>query len=120
MIKRKGYTYVRNGKKVKVKSTMIKDMGKPGKTPKSERVLPKLKPGKLSKYGYETNLTNIKRKKALINASKYNKKISKKKMLKTMRRLNVLKTYTKKSQPKNSFIYDKDYKWLRTKYKKLT
>jgi len=47
-ILRKGYT--RKGGK-RVKQTYVKDTGKPGKTPKSKRVLPPIKPGTLACEG---------------------------------------------------------------------
>ena len=48
-IRRKGYTTKRG---TKVSATCTKNMGAPGKTPSSKKVLPKLKEVYLSKYGY--------------------------------------------------------------------
>ena len=120
MIRRKAYKYKRkDGKVIHVKSTMIKDTGKKGRTPKNKRVLPKLEPGKLSGYGYSTRKTKKERQKALMKASKVSGKLSKDKMLQTMRRLTVLKNYTRTSQPSNYRKYNVDGKWLREKYFKL-
>jgi hypothetical protein len=47
-IMRKGYSFTnKHGTRVTVGPTCVKDRGKPGKTPKSEQVLPKLKKGRL-------------------------------------------------------------------------
>jgi hypothetical protein len=104
----------------KVKSTCIKDLGKPGRTPKREKVLPKLKPGKLSKFGYETKKPAKDRRRALMKASKNpkTKKLSKKKMLSNSRRLVVLKNYTKRSNPSAYKKYNADANWLLKKYKR--
>jgi hypothetical protein len=116
-IRRKAYTR-RDG--TKVKSTCIKDLGKPGRTRKRDRVLPKLKPGELSKFGYETKKPSKDRRRALLRASKNprTKKLSAKKMLANSRRLVVLKNYTKRSNPNAYKKYNADSNWLLKEYKK--
>jgi hypothetical protein len=122
LILRKGYTRTtRSGKRIRVKPTCVKDTGKRGRTKETEKVLPKLRPGKLSKFGYTLDKRADLRRRALMKASKSprTKKPSKAKMLKTLRRVNVLKNYTKTSQPSNYKKYHADSKWLSKKYKQM-
>lgn len=102
-IRRKAYT-TKNG--VYVKSTCVKDMGKPGKTPKKDRVLPELKPGKLSSYGYSTFVGVRKRHDALKAA------IEDDGYLKILRRLVAVSNYNKRSAPEAHAIMRKDIEWM--------
>ena len=105
-----------------VKPACIKDLGKKGKTKKSEKVLPKLQPGKLSGHGYSLDKKAELRRRALMRASRDPKKgvVTHDKMLKTLRRVVVLKNYTKKSQPQNAKKYSADAKWMQKEYKKAS
>ena len=81
--------------------TCVPDKGKPGKTPKSARILPK--PGKevsLRRYGYATSLPARQRKKALKRTAE------KHGYLKTLRRLNLLRNY--QADPHARKIMDED------------
>jgi hypothetical protein len=127
-IRRKGYvrkaharkSFVRNGtkinsttvKKTVVPSTWIKDLGLPGKTPKSKQVIPKLERGKMSQFGYTTKKSATDRHQALIRMAK------KKSYSTTVKDLVARRTLTKNTLPKTSSIYDKDYQWL-SKHKSL-
>lgn len=89
-----------------VPSTCVKDMGKPGKTPKSKRVLPR--PGEklhLSKYGYATHKSPSERHAALMRASKE----SGEPMLAVLRRLNLLANYQSDPRAKAAMREDVDY-----------
>jgi hypothetical protein len=119
-ILRKAYSYKKNGKTIYVKAARVKDVGKPGKTKPSEKVLPKLKHGKLSMYGYSTKKNELSRHRALMRAIRAKMgKVTKEKYRKVMRRVNVLATYTTRSQPKNSKIYKSDFRWLQNNYTKI-
>ena len=76
-----------NGKRVR--SVCVKNKGLPGKTPKSKKVLPKLKHGLLSKYGYHLNENSTKRQSAIRKA------MNDEGILLIYRRLVVLKSYHK-------------------------
>ena len=109
-ISRKGYTYVKKstGKRirVRVKSSCIKSKSLRSRGKKSKRVLPKLKNGSLTKYGYSTSVGEKKRHVALKKAQKaygYSTLVKK---------LNAVKLLTKNTSPKNSRIYGRDLKWI--------
>lgn len=98
MIYIRGYTR-RDG--TRVKGHYAKDLGKPGRTPKGKRVLPKLKnKGELERYGYHLKKSSKVRHRVLLKAVKrlgYSTVI---------KRLVVLRSYTKSNRT------------LRMKYKK--
>ena len=83
------------------------------------KTLPVLIPNKLRRHGYSLEKSALARHRALIKASTYGKKLSKKKMLSTRRRLIVLGNYTSESQPANARKYRADEKWLKKKYDKM-
>jgi len=89
-ILRKAYTR-KDG--TRVKASCVKDRGLPGKTPKSKKVLPKLKEGLLEKYGYKLSKSFEKRKVALRKAMKNEGNVP------VLRRVVVLRTYNK-NEPK--------------------
>ena len=113
-ISRVGYTYIKKstGRRIRVKSTCVKSKGMRSRGKKSRRVLPSLKKGSLTKYGYSVKETDQKRhislKKAL-NAYGYSSVIKK---------LNAVKLLTKNTNPTNSRIYGKDIKWVQKINKK--
>ncbi len=120
----KGKIYVR-GYKTKasrkrashrVKGHCTKDTGKRGRTPKSKRVLPKLRKGALGTY--HTNKSKTKRMAILARL------VSKKSYSKVLKTLVVLRTYTRRSDPKHSRIYSSDIKslqkWHKSHMKKST
>ena len=110
-IRRKAYT-TKNG--VYVKSACVKDMGKPGKTAKKDRVLPQLKPGKLSSYGYSTFVGVRKRHSALKDA------IQDDGYLKILRRLVAISNYNKRSAPEAHAIMRKDIEWMQAHRNELS
>ena len=102
-IRRKGSkvkSYTRKDvKKVKAKkrrSVCVPDKGKKDKTKASKRVLPKLKPDGLGKYG----LKNLEKMKVSSRMKSYEKAIKAEGYAPIVRRLNVLANYTKRSNPK--------------------
>jgi len=112
-IYRKAYSYKRkDGKVVHVPRTKIKDVGKKGKTPTSKKVLPVLKKGELSKHGYAANKSDLGRHRALSKAIGN----SSDKAHKVIKRLTVIATYTKNTQPGNYKKYKKDAQWVHEKY----
>ena len=107
-ISRRGYIYLKKstGKRIRVKSGCIKSKGLRSRGKKSNRVLPKLKKGSLTKYGYSTSVSESKRHIALKKALKaygYSTLVKK---------LNAVKLLTKNTNPKNSRIYGRDLKWI--------
>lgn len=83
-------------------------------------LIPPLKRGELTKHGYNVTKSNLARHRALNKATKTSTgKESKKKTLSVLRKLNAVKTLTKKSQPGHSKVYDKDLKWIQKKYKEM-
>jgi hypothetical protein len=64
-------------------------MGAPGKTPKNKRVLPKLKKGELTEYGYHLKNSSEKRERSLRKAMKNEGDLT------VLRRVVVLRTYMK-------------------------
>jgi hypothetical protein len=86
-------------------------MGKRGKTPKAERVLPKLSPGRLSRYGYSTFKPAKTRHEALhdaIRAEGYNS---------IVRRLVAVSNYNKRTAPDAHAIMRSDIKWAQEQMK---
>ena len=79
----------------------------------------KLKKGELTKHGYHPSNTKLSRHRALVKSIKSRDNVSKPKMRSTIRKLNLLSTFTKNSQKKNSKIYKSDQKWLSKKLSSL-
>lgn len=103
-IRRKAYTR-KDG--VHVKSSCIRDRGKPGKGPR----LFTLKKGGLSKYGYHMKDNAEKRHKALKKALKHNSYAS------IVRKINALSILMKNTEPYLSKKAKADLKWLKTQEK---
>lgn len=101
-IRRKGYSYKRRGKTVRVKSTCIKDVGLPGKGPKLWTVTP----GLLRQYGYDLDVSAAKRHEALRKSVRHDGYAT------TIRRLNAIANYVHRSQPHNYTKYRGDMKWI--------
>lgn len=114
-IVRKSYTRkTKSGKTVRVPATCVKDKGRKGKTPKSQRVLPKLKKGGLGKYGY----SNVKNLAAGVRRKALEKGIKKEGYAPIVRRLNVIRTYNKNNLQLFK-IFDSDMKWIQRHMKPL-
>lgn len=103
---------VRNGKKIHLKSTCIDDVGKPGKTPKKERIPTPSADMHLSAYGYKTTDPVAKREAALKKAVKEmpkEKNITKREaIVKVLRHLNLLATLQKYTNPSLSKLLKAD------------
>jgi hypothetical protein len=72
-----------------VKEGCVKNMGKPGKTVKEGKVIPKLKEGTLRKFGYHTDLSEQERLDALLKAVK---EIG---YVEVIRKINAVRTLSK-------------------------
>ena len=109
-ISRIGYNYKKkslNNRKIKVRSACIKSKGKRSYGVKPKRVLPTLKKGSLTKYGYHVSETTDNRHKALKKAFKeygYSSLIKK---------LNAVRIYNK-SRPAVYQKYTSDIKYVQT------
>ena len=107
MIRRSSY---KKKSGVAVKSTCIKDMGKPGKGPKLI-VMPAEDVGLLSDYGYSLKKPHEERVKALKKSLKKHDK------LKILRHINALRTLNKSNETMYKKL-DKDMKWIQSHYDK--
>lgn len=115
---------VRKGKKIHLKSTCIKDVGKPGKTPKKERIPSPSADMHLSEYGYKTTDPDAKRVAALKKAIKEmpkEKNITKREaIVKVLRHLNLLATLQKYTNPTLSKLLKKDSDMMGDMLKELS
>ncbi len=108
-IKRKAYSYKKKSKKIiRVKSSCVKDMGKPGKGPKLI-IMPKEDTGLLSKYGYKLSKPYEDRVKCLKKA------INDIDRLKVLRHINALRTLFKSNEKYYNKL-NKDLKWIQNHY----
>ena len=123
MIERVGYKAVRsdNKKVYRVKPTCIQDVGKPGKTPSSEKIMSS-DDLDLSIYGYE-DLIKLKAtdrrnalKKAMEDISSMESKTIHQAAVKVMRRLNYLFVLTRNSQITLSKKLEADRNWIGRTY----
>jgi len=87
-------------------STCVKDMGKRGKTPASKRVLPKLTPGRLGKYGYQTGKSARARHMAL------GKAVRKEGYATIVRRVVAASNYMKRTAPSSHAKMLSDLSWM--------
>jgi hypothetical protein len=109
-IRRTGYT-TRRG--VRVKSSRVRDMGAPGKWRRMHYGAPgigKLKTGLLKKVGYDVSSSRTRRHSAVNKAVKKYGKAS------TIRKLNAVSVYTRRTSPKKSRTFRSDMKYVQTKY----
>ena len=107
-IVRSAYTR-KNG--TRVRSSCTTNKGLPGKTPASKKVLPKLKPGLLSQYGYHLNKPIVTRDRAIKKA------INDEGSLPVLKHLVVLRTYGKHNPPLFKKL-DRDVKYVQSLRKK--
>lgn len=109
-IRRKGYTARRRGKTVRVKSSRIRDVGAPGKGLKGGPGIGKLKEGKLTRLGYHVGDKATTRRRAVDRAiAKYGR-------LSTLRKLNAVAVYTRRTSPKKSKIFKSDVRYVQKKH----
>jgi hypothetical protein len=99
---------LRNKKSVYVKSSCIKDRGAPGRwqTVKHMMGIGPLKKGSLASTGYHANDSTNKRHESLKKAVDRYGKAS------TIRKLNAVAVYTKRTVPSRSRRYKTDQKWV--------
>lgn len=111
-IRRIGYTAKRRGKTVRVKSACVKDRGAPGRwqTIKGILGIGKLKRGVLRSLGYDHVDPAATRHAALDKAVSWYGRNS------TIRKLNAIATYTKRTIPSASRIYKTDMHYVQKKY----
>ena len=120
---RKGYTR-KDG--TKVKGDCVKDTGKPGKTPPSEKVLPKPKKGNLSCRGEDWEKTDSKAERhRIIKCLVTEKNRGKKDPCRTtILDLNLLANFTKRTSPgthrkaRADMAWARKQKWCKLKSKK--
>lgn len=101
-IRRKAYTTKRG---THVKSSLVKDTGAPGRTPKSKRVLPAIVPGFLK--GWKKDLSEGKRHSILKKVTQDEGCAS------TIRRLNLLANFTHRTSPETASRARADMAWVR-------
>ncbi len=109
-IRRRGYTR-KNG--TKVRARMIKDVGAPGKWRARHMGAPgigKLKQGDLKAVGYNVNASATRRHAAVKKAVKKYGRNS------TIRKLNAVAVYTRRTSPKKSRTFKSDMKYVQAKY----
>ncbi len=109
MVLREGYTAMRQGKRVHVPATWIKDVGKPGKTPKSERWA-KIEPGALG--GWSKDMSEKARREILRGI------VQRESYASVVRRLNQLANLTTDARTKRTARAD--MKWLKQTYRSAT
>jgi hypothetical protein len=114
-ILRKGYTrkaYRRKtGKTVRgsrVKASHIRDVGAPGK--RRAPGIGKLKPGLMKAVGYDVSAPTSRRHAAVDKAVKKYGRNS------TIRKLNAVAVYTRRTSPAKSRTFKSDMKYVQTKY----
>lgn len=100
-------------RRTRVKSACVPDKGRRGKTPKSKRVLPKLTPGKLGKYGYH----HVKEKSAGARRFALTQAVKHEGYAPIIRRLNVIRTYNKNDPVFD--LYNSDIKWMQRHLKSM-
>lgn len=101
-ILRRGFTTRRGNR---VPPACVRDTGAPGKTPKSRRVLPVPEPGFLR--GWKKGMPDRRRHELLLEVNRREGCAS------TIRRLNLLANYTKRTSPDTYRQAREDMDWLR-------
>lgn len=106
MIRRKAYT-TRRG--TRYAARMIRDVGAPGKWRAEHMGAPgigELKEGALSSVGYSSSAKTATRRKAVDRAIKKYGKLS------TLRKLNAVAVYTRRTSPAKSRVFKADMKYV--------
>ena len=109
-IRRRAYTR-KNG--TRVRARMVRDMGAPGKWQYEHMGAPgigKLKEGPLAAVGYSVSKKTSTRRKAVDEAVKRYGKLS------TLRKLNAVAVYTRRTSPAKSRAFKSDVKYVQKKY----
>jgi hypothetical protein len=111
-IRRRAYTAKRRGTTYKVKSKCIKDRGAKGRWQTVKRMMGigPLRKGDLTMFGYDHTKPASERHEALEKAvAKYGK-------VSTLRKVNAIATYTKRTAPSRSLVYKTDVHYLQKKH----
>lgn len=111
-IRRVGYTAKRRGKTFRVKSACVKDRGAPGRwrTVKAMLGIGPLRKGELRALGYDhMNSANVRH-------SALDRAVRRFGRNKTIRKLNAIATYTKRTVPSRSRIYKTDMHYIQKKF----
>lgn len=116
-IRRRGYTrkaYTRKSgitvRGSRVPSGLIRDVGAPGKGLKGGPGIGKLQKGLMSSLGYNVNAKTKTRHQAVDRAVKKYGKLS------TLRKLNAVAVYTRRTSPVKSRKFKADVKYVQKKY----
>lgn len=97
-------------KEIKVSSTCVRDMGKPGKLPMGAPTIGPLKKGELQRFGYMYKLPEHDRHRSLRDA------INLLGSLNVYRKLDAVAKLTNLTSPKASAVFSADRDWIRSKY----
>lgn len=111
-IRRMGYTARRRGTSYRVKSACIKDRGAKGRWQTVRRMMGigPLGRGDLIAMGYSHTKPTAARHEAIDKAvQKYGRN-------KTIRKLNAIATYSKRTAPSRSLVYKRDMHYVQKKY----
>lgn len=119
-IKSSGFTVRRKGKiftvypkvnTIKVESACIINRGLPGKGPRDNEGIGKLRKGELLKYGYQYRLSDSVRHSALKKAIKRYGSLS------VYRKLNAVSKLSLRTAPDASIIFARDRNWIKDNFK---
>jgi len=112
MIRRVAYTRkLKNGRVIKVKAALIKNVGLPGKGykgPGGPGIGP-LREGELSQFGYSNVLKKADRTRRIA----LKKAVKKYGSLPVRRKLQAVATYTKRTSPNASKVFKADIAWIK-------
>ena len=108
-IRRAAFTrrLAKSGKRTRVASRCVRNMGAPGK---GKKLIGTLKKGLLSKYGYKAQNNAAERHEALKKAVKAYGALS------VLRKLNAVAVYTRRTSPGVSAVFKADMKWVRASF----
>ena len=111
-IVRKGYTVRRGSKTYRVPASRIRDQGAPGKwtVVNRSRGIGTLRKGELSRVGYSSASSAMSRHRAIDRAVEAYGPLS------TLRKLNAVAVYTKRTSPAKSRIFKSDVRYVQSKY----
>jgi len=107
-IRRRGYTAHRRGKTIKVKSSLIPDLGAIGRWVSLHGPgIGPMKKGELTRYGYKSSAPRTTRRNALRKAVQSYGATS------TFRKVNALETLSKRTATSRNKTYSADRNWVR-------
>lgn len=101
---RRAHIRYQSAKTVRVSPTVVRNIGRPGKGPK---ILPPMRKGMLTMYGYSTSAPDTVRRAALTRAAIANSPLT------ILKRLRLVATYTRRSNPRVSRLYLKNRNWVK-------